>query len=52
MKADYRIKKANGTILNAGTDKGSWMTIEEARKLVKRNEGEIIIYLDMPFEVL
>lgn len=52
MKADYRIKRENGTIVNAGTDKGSWMTIEDARKLVNRNEGEIIIHLDMPFEVL
>ena len=51
MKADYRIKKADGKILNAGTDKGSWMHIEEARKLVNRDEGEIIIYRDFPGEV-
>lgn len=52
MKADYRIKRENGTIVNAGTDKGSWMTIEEARKLVNRENGETIIYRDFPGEVL
>ena len=43
MKADYRIKRENGTLLNAGTDQPSWFTLEIARNIVNRKEGQIII---------
>jgi hypothetical protein len=41
-KAKYRILKANGRIKFAGTDKPSWLTIEQAKKLVNYTDGEMI----------
>ena len=46
MKASYRIQKADGKFLNAGTDLNSWFHLEEARKTVKREEGQRIIESD------
>lgn len=43
MKKKYRIVKSNGTLLNAGTDKPSWFTLEKARELVDYSKGEKII---------
>ena len=43
MKCPYRIKKANGRFLNAGTDKNSWFDLETARDTVNRDKGEKII---------
>ena len=39
----YRIQKKNGTILNAGTSKDSWFTLEQARKKVDYSKGERIV---------
>jgi hypothetical protein len=44
MKISYRIIKENGRYLNAGTDKPSWFTLEQAKKIVKT--GEIIVAHD------
>lgn len=46
MKAKYRIRNENGTYLNAGTGLDSWFTLEQARKLVNREIGQIIIESD------
>jgi hypothetical protein len=46
MKCPYRIKKADGRFLNAGTDLPSWFNLEQARKLVNRDAGEIIVESD------
>ena len=43
MKADYRIKRANGTYLNAGTGLNSWFTLEKARSIVDYSKGEKIV---------
>ena len=43
MKADYRIKRANGTYLNAGTGLNSWFTLEKARPTVDYSKGEKIV---------
>lgn len=55
-KAEYRIQNADGTILNAGTDKGSWFTIEQAREIVDRSKGQKIVWdtgaFIMPGEIL
>lgn len=45
-KVKYRIQKKNGTILNAGTSKDSWFTLEQARKKVNYSKGERIIESD------
>lgn len=48
MKADepkYRIRK-DGKILYAGTGKDSWFTLEDARKIVNRKNGEQIVESD------
>lgn len=42
MKANYRIVNENRTILNAGTDSSSWFTLEDARKLVNYELGQMI----------
>lgn len=42
----YRIKKADGRYLNAGTGLDSWFTLETARQLVNREAGEIIVEND------
>lgn len=46
MKNKYRIQKADGKFLNAGTGEDSWFTLETARKLVNYNEGQRIIESD------
>lgn len=42
----YRIRKADGRFLNAGTGENSWFTLSQARTLVKYSEGEQIIESD------
>ena len=46
FKATYRIRTAEGKFLNAGTDRPSWFTLEQARKLVNRSAGETIVESD------
>lgn len=46
MKASYRIQKADGKFLNAGTDLNSWFNLDDARNTVKREEGQRIIESD------
>lgn len=43
MKADYRIKRANGTYLNAGTGLDSWFSLEKSRAIVDYSKGEKIV---------
>lgn len=43
MKANYKIQNADGTIYNAGTDRGSWYTLEEARETVDYEAGQRIV---------
>jgi hypothetical protein len=47
---------ADGTLLNAGTDKNSWFTLEQARATVNRSIGQKIVWDNgmfiMPGEVL
>ena len=42
----YRIQKANGTFLNAGTGLNSWFTLEGARGLVNYSDGQRIVEHD------
>lgn len=46
IKYTYRIKNSNGTFLNAGTGLPSWFNLEQARKIVDYNKGQIIIESD------
>jgi hypothetical protein len=39
----YRIQTHDGKMLNAGTDKPSWFTLEQARSIVNRNKGQRIV---------
>jgi hypothetical protein len=39
----FRIKSADGRLLNAGTDKPSWFNLDTARQLVNRAAGQRII---------
>lgn len=43
IKTSYRIKHANGTFKNAGTDAPSWFNLETARALVNYSQGEQIV---------
>lgn len=43
MTTPYRIQRADGTFLNAGTGIDSWFTLEDARKTVNYEKGERII---------
>ena len=43
MKADYRIKRANGTYLNTCTGLDSWFTLGKARSIVDYSKGEKIV---------
>ena len=43
MRTTYRIQNANGTYLNAGTEEESWFTLETARGLVNRDNGQRIV---------
>ena len=38
----YKIKNADGTYLNNGTDLPSWFSLEEARKIVNYSIGQQI----------
>ena len=42
-QAKYRILNADKTYLNAGTDKGSWFNLADARKTVNYDKGQIIV---------
>ena len=42
----YRIRKVDGRFLNAGTGLDSWFTLENARKIVNYEKGEIIVESD------
>lgn len=46
MKLRYRIRKADGRFLNAGTGEDSWFTLEKARELVNYEKGETIVEHD------
>ena len=45
-KLKYRIRRKDGTYLNAGSDYPSWFNLEEARKEVNREKGEQIVEHD------
>ena len=45
-KLKYRIRRENGTFVNAGTDYPSWFNLKEARKLVNRGKKEQIVESD------
>lgn len=42
----FRIQKADGCFLNAGTGKPSWHTLQQARQLVNYEDGQRIIESD------
>ena len=42
QKAVFRILDANRLIKYCGTEQGSWLTLEQARKVVDRTKGEMI----------
>lgn len=42
-KYDYRVRRKDGTFVNAGTDEPSWFTIEQAREIAKK--GDVILLL-------
>ncbi len=46
IKTDYRIQNQDKTYLNAGTDKGSWFSLENARKTVDYSKGQRIVEHD------
>jgi flagellar basal body rod protein FlgG len=46
MKLKYRIQTSDGRIKYAGTGHDSWFTLERAREMVNRPEGERIIESD------
>lgn len=46
QKVKYKIRNANGTYLNNGTDLPSWFSLEDARALVDREKGQIIVEHD------
>jgi len=41
-KSNFRIMQQGGTIKFAGTDHPSWLTLEQAKKLVDYSKDEII----------
>lgn len=45
-ESGYRIQNADGTFLNAGTDKGSWFTLVDARGTVNYEIGQRIVEHD------
>lgn len=45
-KPRYRILSADGRIKYTGTEKGSWFTLEQAKKLVNYSKGEMIYEFD------
>ena len=42
MKTTCRILDAEGKIMHTGTEQGSWFTLEDAKNLVNRENGEMI----------
>jgi len=46
MTTPYRIRKADGRFLNAGTGEDSWFTLDKARELVNYGEGQQIVESD------
>ena len=56
MKALHRIILPDGRIKYAGTGQDSWLTLEQAKKLVDRTKGEMIYeykdYVTKLWEVL
>lgn len=46
QQVKYRIQRADGTILNAGTDAPSWLDLQRAREIVDRQKGEKIVESD------
>jgi hypothetical protein len=43
VKTNYRIQLQDGRLLNAGTGKESWFSLEDARSLVNREDGQKIV---------
>jgi hypothetical protein len=43
----YRILTSEGLVKFTGTTSGSWFTLEDAKKLVNRNNGEMIYKFSM-----
>jgi len=43
---NFRIQKADGTILNTGTGLDSWFTLDVAKNKVNYNKGERIVESD------
>ena len=46
MKNPYRIVNADRTIMNAGTGLDSWFSLDQARKLVNYEAGQMIYQHD------
>ncbi len=46
MAGRFRIQNQDGTMLNAGTDRGSWFSLDTARGLVDYEKGQRIIESD------
>ena len=46
-KTNYRILTSEGNVKFTGTSIGSWFTLEDAKKLVDRNNGETIYQFSM-----
>jgi hypothetical protein len=46
-KTTYRILTSEGLVKYTGTTIGSWFTLEDAKKLVNRNNGEMIYKFSM-----
>ena len=42
MNTNYRILDAEGKIMYTGTERGSWFSLEDAKNLVNRENGEMI----------
>jgi hypothetical protein len=41
-KAKYRILNASGKVMYTGANIGSWFTLEQAKVLINRENGEMI----------
>jgi hypothetical protein len=47
MKTNFRILNQEGNVKYTGTITGSWFTLEDAKKLVNRSNGESIYEYSM-----
>lgn len=47
MKAKYKILTADYKVRYTGTSFGSWLTLEQAKRLVNTNKGEMIYEYDI-----